>query len=188
MPIKKVLIYPDPILLAKSDPVEDVHSDEVKKICQDLTDTFIYFDEEVSPSVGLAAPQIGYNKRILMVDIPKEHYDGQGTDGRLILINPEIKVVGEECFTWDEACLSVPEESGPVTRDKHIVVNYLDVNGNPQQLDFNGSASGVIQHEADHLDGILWVHYQGKLKQKLVTKRMAKLRKVLDPDDGPYGV
>lgn len=186
MSIKKVLIWPDATLLKKSTPVDDVHSAETKQICQDLTDTFVYFDEDVGKSVGLAAPQIGYNKRILIIDIPKEHYDGEGTDGRTILINPEIKVIGDECFTWDEACLSVPDESGPVTRDAHIIVDYLDVDGNPQQLDYNGSASGVIQHEADHLEGILWVHYQGKLKQKLVTKRMAKLRKVLDPDESPY--
>lgn len=183
MAVRKVLIWPDPELRKKAEPVTDVHSKETKQIIRDLHDTATYFDENINGTAGLAAPQIGYLKQIMLVNIDEKNY-GYGTNGPKIFINPKFTLKEKE-FTWDEACLSVPDEYGPVTRAEHIVMEYLDVDGKKQSLETEGWASGVFQHEQDHLEGILWVDYQGRLKQKMVTKRMNKLRLSLD-DDGPY--
>jgi len=184
MSVKKILVWPNPILSQKSEPADSFDSKETKQIIRDLLDTAAYADENISGTAGLAAPQIGYLKKIMLVQIDKKHY-GFGTNGPMILINPDI-TLREGSFTWDEACLSIPDEYGPVTRYDHIEIKFTNIDGKPEELELFNEAAGVFQHEYDHLVGKLWIDYQGKLKQNMVRKRMKKLKSILDPDHAPY--
>lgn len=170
MPAKEILIWPDPTLAQRSEPVSVV-DDSIKALVQDLLDTMVHEGD----SAGLAAPQIGILKRVFIADIPKEHNDGNGTPGPLALINPEF-VLKEGHIEWNEACMSIPGENGRVQRSSRVVVNYLDLEGKPQQIEGFDYLAVCLQHEFDHLEGRLWIDYQGPIKQKLVRKKMLKLK------------
>jgi peptide deformylase len=171
MGAKEILIWPDPILLKVSEPVESI-DDEIRALAQDLIDTMVYEGN----AAGLAAPQIGVLKRVFIADIPREHNDGNGTDGPQAFINPEF-VLKEGVLEWDESCLSIPNEYGPVKRSSRVIMKYLDLDGKEQEIEGFDYLAGCLQHEFDHLDGKLWIDYQGPIKKNLVKKRMLKLKK-----------
>lgn len=171
MSAKPLLIWPDPRLLKISAPVEKVDA-EVHALVGDLITTII----ETGETAGLAAPQIGVNLRVFVVDIPPEHNEGNGTNGPEAFINPEI-VLKEGSFTWEEGCLSIPGERGSVTRAQRVVMKYLDLDGNPQEREAFDYLGGCFQHELDHLNGKLWIDYQGPLKRAFVRKKMLKLQR-----------
>src|SRR5688572_33002597 len=141
MGAKEILIWPDPVLSKVSEPVESV-DDDIRKLVQDLMETMVYEGN----AAGLAAPQIGVLKRVFIADIPKDQNDGNGTDGPQAFINPEI-ILKEGVLDWDEACLSIPGEFGPVKRANHVIMNYLDVNGQAQQIEGFDYLAGCLQHE-----------------------------------------
>ncbi|MES2503464.1 MAG: peptide deformylase [Myxococcota bacterium] len=170
MTARRIRIWPDPELLQISKPVEKV-DESIKALVQDMIDTM----EEIGNSAGLAAPQIGVPLRIFMADIPPEHNDGNGTNGAEAFINPEF-IFREGEFTWEEGCLSIPGERGKVKRSYRVVMRYLDINGVQQEREAFDYLSGCFQHEADHLDGKLWIDYQSSLKKDMVRKKMLKLQ------------
>lgn len=173
MSAKEILIWPDPILTKISEPVE--HFDEsVKQLAQDLIDTMVYEGN----AAGLAAPQIGVSKRLFIADIPSDQNDGNGTDGPQAFVNP-VFVLKEGVMSWDEACLSVPNEYGPVKRASRVIMKYQDLNGEHREVEGFEYLAGCLQHEFDHLEGKLWIDYQGPIKRNLVKKRMIKLKNAI---------
>jgi peptide deformylase len=170
MTVRNLLIWPDPKLTQVSQRVETFDA-SLKALVQDMIDTM----EDVGNSAGLAAPQIGVPIRLFMANIPPEHNDGNGTDGHEVFINPEF-ILKEGQFEWEEGCLSLPGERGKVKRAYRVIMRYQDLEGTIHEREAFDYLSGCFQHEADHLDGKLWIDYQSSLKKDLVRKKMQKLR------------
>jgi peptide deformylase len=175
MALRDILIWPDPRLLKSSKPVE-VIDDEIKTLVRDMFETMYDAD-----GVGLAAPQVGVHKRVVVVDI--RAYDSDDLDGTnetpsgeapIVLINPEFSNK-EGALQWEEGCLSVPGETGLVTRAAKCTVRYLDLDGKPQVIEAEGLKAVALQHECDHLDGKLFVDYLSVLKRGVIKKKMLKL-------------
>ena len=170
MPLLDILTYPNPRLANKSTPVEEV-TDEIRQLVSDMLDTMYDAD-----GVGLAAPQVGILKRIIVVDCASR-YDEEGneTDERdpHALINPVI-TQKEGKIVWEEGCLSVPEYTDEVERAAKVTLEALDPDGNEIEIEAEGLFSVCLQHEIDHLDGILFVDRLSRLKQSVVKKRLKK--------------
>ncbi len=171
MAAKEVLIWPDANLSKTSIAIE-VIDESVHALVADLIATMEY----EGSSAGLAAPQIGIHKRLFIVDIPPQDNNGNGTNGPEAFINPEF-ILKEGRLHWEEGCMSIPHERGWVTRSSRVIMRYLDLNGVQQEREAFDYLAGCFQHEADHLDGKLWVDYQSPLKRNLVRKKMLKLKK-----------
>lgn len=137
----------NPILRQKSTPIDSIDK-SVKKLAKDMLETM-----NANNGLGIAAPQVGLNKRMFITTI------NMGTDheGLITMINPEFEFLNDEEETGEEGCLSLPELYKPVTRHKYIRVKYQDLKGNNHMLDLSGLNARVIQHETDHLDGILFI-------------------------------
>lgn len=175
MSVRDILIWPDPELLKVSAPVTAI-DDGVRALVKDLFDTMYDAD-----GVGLAAPQLGVHRRVVVVDIrayEREH-DGEqvtipASEAPLVLINPSFtRLEGE--LEWEEGCLSVPGETGLVTRAARCTVRFLDLEGSEQTLDAEGLKAVALQHECDHLEGKLFVDYLSRLKRNVIRKKMLKL-------------
>jgi peptide deformylase len=185
MAIRDILIWPDPRLLKPSKSVvlqaDGSVPDEVKTLVKDMFDTMYDAD-----GVGLAAPQVGVHQRVVVVDI--RAYDaadadadstGQRTEtpsgeAPVVLINPVFSAKSGT-LEWDEGCLSVPGETGLVTRSATCRVDYIDLDGKPQVIEASGLKSVALQHECDHLDGKLFVDYLSTLKRGVIKRKMLKL-------------
>ena len=166
---RTILIWPDPELLKESAPVTDIN-DDVRQLAEDLLETMYEAD-----GVGLAAPQIGVHLRLVVVDIKGQEDDQPSGEKPMVIINPEfIEKSGE--LTWEEGCLSVPGETGKVTRSAQIKMKYTDLDGQEHIIEAEGLKAVALQHECDHLDGKLFVDYLGRLKKNIIRKRMLKLR------------
>ncbi len=168
MALRKILLHPDPRLKKKCEPVTQV-DDETRILMQDMLETM--YD---APGIGLAASQIGVMKRVLVMDIVK---DEDGEPEPYLMANPEITWASEELSTYEEGCLSIPEEFADVKRPERVKVSYLDENGIPQELDCDGLLATCVQHEIDHLDGKLFIDYLGPVKRSMITGRMKKRKK-----------
>ena len=162
----KICEYPNPILKKKAQTV-DVVDDDVRAFLNDMVDTMDGI------GVGLAAPQVGVSKRILVID-GDAAVEGLGY---LFMVNPLIVKASEEFQLCEEACLSVPGQSSEVERYERIVVSYLDYDGNRQEIDAEGYLAVIIQHEMDHLDGILYIDRISRLKRQMLLKKLDKFRK-----------
>ncbi len=171
MTAKEVLIWPDPNLSKTSMPIEEV-DESIRALASELIATMEYEGN----SAGIAAPQIGIHKRIFIAHIPPSDNNGNGTNGPEAFINPEF-ILKEGDLHWEEGCLSIPGERGWVTRSSRVIMRYLDLNGEQQEKEAFDYLAGCFQHEADHLDGKLWIDYQSPLKRNLVRKKMLKLKK-----------
>ena len=160
----KIHIYPDPILRAHAEPVENINED-----IQDLVDNMIETMCSTPTSIGLAANQVGELKRIIVFDL------NPGEEGRkpAALINPEI-VIGEGETNNEEACLSLIDFSAPITRNAQVKVRGVDRHGNPMDIEAEGLKAICLQHEIDHLDGTLIIDYISSLKRALYKKRLKK--------------
>lgn len=165
MAVKEILRYPDPLLKMVCSPIEalDAQTDEQ---LQDLIDTMV----ESGHSVGVAAPQIGVTRRAVVVDVSKSKLGRDNNHGLLVMVNPEIlEREGEE--TMREGCMSVPDYTGNVTRAQSILVQFLDRNGRDQVIRASGFEAVAIQHELDHLDGMLFLDRVSNLKTDVFRRK-----------------
>ena len=165
---RTILIHPDPRLKKVSAPVPDL-SDDLRRLADDMLETM--YD---APGIGLAAPQVGINARLIVLDCVKGDKE---TPRPLIMFNPEIVASSDESSTYEEGCLSIPEQYGDVTRPAEVTVRWIDRNGNEQQEDFADLWATCVQHEVDHLDGKLFIDYLTPLRRQLITRRIQKLRR-----------
>ena len=170
MTIRKILVEPDPFLRRKSKKVEKV-DDDVRSLMNDMLETM--YD---APGIGLAAIQIGVPKRIIVIDLAKQNEKKQP----LYFVNPEIITKSEIDLTYEEGCLSVPGQFAEIDRPDRCKIKYLDYDGKEQILNAQGLLATCIQHEIDHLEGILFIDYLSKLKRSMITKKLSKQKKELE--------
>jgi peptide deformylase len=170
MTIRPILTAPDPRLKAVSEPVAEV-DDEMKKLADDLLETMYAAD-----GIGLAAVQVGVPKRMLVMDIAQ----AQGKREPMVFINPKIVWASEENVTTEEGCLSVPEIWDDVERPAKIRAEYQDRDGNAQTLEADGLLACCLQHEMDHLDGVLFLDHLSKLKRSIALRKLAKAKRLKD--------
>ena len=179
MTCRRILTYPNSSLAKKALHVsEDEFGAGVRSIAQDLIDTL-----EVKGGVGLAAPQVGISKRVAIIKTDVEGwYNFENptpcdlNKSYLVMVNPTLKPYGDE-IRWQEACLSVPGYSGTVTRSEGLSVEYFDVDGNKHHFDAPWPASGAIQHECDHLEGILYLRRLNWYSRQAIEKKIKKKMK-----------
>jgi peptide deformylase len=164
MPVKPILTEPNKILRQISKPVESV-GDEERRLMDDMLDTMYE-----APGIGLAAIQIGVPKRIIVMDISRNEDKKEPR----YFVNPEIKNKNNETSKYEEGCLSVPDQFAEIERPNECLVEYLDYNGRKQLLKADGLLATCIQHEMDHLEGILFIDYLSKLKKSMIIKKLSK--------------
>ena len=170
MAIKKILTEPDPFLRQKSKKVEKV-DDAIRSLMDDMLETM--YD---APGIGLAAIQIGVPKRIIVIDLAKD----SEAKKPMYFINPEIISKSNKDATYEEGCLSVPNQFAEIDRPEKCHIKLLDYNGKEQSLDAKGLLATCIQHEMDHLEGILFIDYLSKLKKGMIIKKLSKQKKSIE--------
>ena len=166
MSVKKILTEPNILLRQVSEPVEKVGEEE-RKLMDDMIETMY-----AAPGIGLAAIQIGVPKRIIVMDISKN----EGEKKPMFFVNPVIKNKNSEKATYEEGCLSVPGQFAEVERPDKCHIKYIDYYGQAQELKAEGMLATCIQHEMDHLEGILFIDYLSKLKKSMIIKKLSKLK------------
>ena len=166
MTIRKILTEPNKLLRQISKPVDKVR-DEERKLMDDMLD--IMYE---APGIGLAAIQIGIPKRIIVMDISRDENKKEPR----YFVNPVIKNINEEKSIYEEGCLSVPDQFAEIERPNSCEVEYLDYHGNKQLLKAEGLLATCIQHEIDHLEGILFIDYLSKLKKSMIIKKLSKIK------------
>ena len=164
MAVKKILTEPNKILRQISEPVEKV-GDEERELMRDMLETMYS-----AKGIGLAAIQIGIPKRIIVMDLSKE----KNKKLPMYFVNPVITEKNNEKKTYEEGCLSVPNQFAEIDRPNKCKVEYLDFDGNKQSLQAEGLLATCIQHEIDHLEGILFIDYLSKLKKEMIIKKLSK--------------
>ena len=169
-----VLTAPDPRLKVKAKPVTKVDKD-VRKLMDDMLETMY-----LAPGIGLAAPQVGVAKRVIVLDIAGKDED----PAPLKMANPQIIWKSEETVTYEEGCLSVPEHYADVKRPSKIRVRYIDHENEIRELDAEGLLATCIQHEMDHLEGVLFIDKISALKRGMILRKLAKARKA-EPEPVP---
>ncbi|MDQ0317373.1 peptide deformylase [Amorphus orientalis] len=161
---RPILVIPDPVLRKVAEPVAAV-DDDVRALVDDMLETMY-----AAPGIGLAAPQIGVLERIVVLDVAGDEEE----KAPMALINPEITWQSEETRVHQEGCLSIPEYYEEVERPAEVTVRYLDRDGAAQEITADGILATCIQHEIDHLNGVLFIDYLSRLKRDRVTKKFAK--------------
>ena len=167
MAILPILVAPHPVLKKVAEPVETV-DDEIRQILDDMVETM--YD---APGIGLAAPQVGISKRMLVVDVSGRDEDPQP----MKIINPEILTESDELSSYDEGCLSFPEQFAEVKRPAVVTLRYLDENGTQHEIQADGLLATCVQHEIDHLDGIVFVDHISSLKRGMIMRKLQKWKK-----------
>ena len=170
MAIKKIVTVPDSILRKKSLVVEKVDK-EIKNLMDDMLETMYK-----APGIGLAAVQIGIPKRIVVIDISKD----ENKKDPIYFVNPELTWQSKEIATYEEGCLSIPDQFAKIDRPEKFTVKFLDYNGNTKEMKAEGLLATCIQHEIDHLNGILFIDYLSKLKKDIIIKKLSKNKKELE--------
>ena len=168
MSLRDILTLPDPLLRKTSKPVPGVDK-ATRKLFDDMLETM--YD---APGIGLAAIQIGVSQRLIVMDLSKDGEERQP----LFMANPEILSASEALSDYEEGCLSIPEFYEMVARPAGVTVRYLDRQGEAQQLAASGVLATCIQHEIDHLNGVLFIDYISKLKRDRVVKKFVKAQKL----------
>tara|TARA_B100000902_G_scaffold200354_1_gene190943 strand:+ start:22741 stop:23259 length:519 start_codon:yes stop_codon:yes gene_type:complete len=166
MAVKSILTEPNKILRQISKPVELVGKDE-QKLMDDMLDTMY-----AANGIGLAAIQIGVPKRIIVMDI----YRDDKKKEPIFFVNPVIKNKNSEKSTYEEGCLSVPNQFAEIDRPSSCLVEFLDYKGKKKSLNASGLLATCIQHEMDHLEGILFIDYLSKLKKTMILKKLSKAK------------
>ena len=164
---RDILILPDTRLRLKSEPVAAVDA-ELRALIDDMLETM--YD---APGIGLAAIQIGVPRRVITMDLAKK----DEPPNPLVFINAEVTWASEEKSTYEEGCLSIPEYYEEVVRPKAVKVKYLDRDGNAQEIEADGLLATCLQHEIDHINGILFIDHISKLKRDMVMKKFKKAQK-----------
>ena len=164
---RKIVIEPDPILRKKSEILEKV-DDDLRKLLDDMLETMYS-----APGIGLAAVQVGILKRLIVIDVSKE----KDKKNPLFLINPEIISKSENTSTHEEGCLSLPGHFAEIERPAECHIKYINYEGKEKEIKASGLLSTCIQHEVDHLNGVLFIDYLSKLKKDMIIKKLAKHKK-----------
>ncbi len=170
MAIRKILTEPDPFLRQKSTVVDEVNN-QVRYLMDDMLETMYH-----APGIGLAAIQVGVPKRIIVIDLSK---DGEKKKP-LYFVNPKILTKSKKDASYEEGCLSVPNQFAEISRPDTCKINFLDYEGNEKTLEAEGLLATCIQHEMDHLEGILFIDYLSKLKKNMIIKKLSKQKKSLE--------
>jgi peptide deformylase len=168
MALRPILVAPDPRLKQKSKPVEGPVTDAHRTLMDDMLETM--YD---APGIGLAAIQIGEPLRIIVMDLARD----EEPKAPRYFVNPEILWKSEELFTYEEGCLSVPDIYDDVERPKHVKLRYLDYNGKLIEEDAEGLYAVCIQHEMDHLEGVLFIDHLSRLKREKALSKLKKAKK-----------
>ena len=172
MAIRPIIEVPDPLLRQKSTPVETV-DDDIRTLIADMFETMYE-----APGIGLAAIQVGVPKRILVIDLQEPAEEGgEPVKDPRVFINPEILDSSDQEVPYTEGCLSVPDQYAEVDRPDRIRARWLDENGEQHEADIEGLLATCLQHEMDHLEGILFIDHLSRLKREMILKKLAKLRK-----------
>lgn len=167
---RKIIIEPDTILRKKSETLEKVNN-ELKSLMDDMLETMY-----AAPGIGLAAVQVGILKRLIVIDISKD----KEKKNPLFLINPEIVSKSNKTSIYEEGCLSLPGYFAEIERPAECKIEYLDYEGKKSEMDANGLLATCIQHEVDHLNGVLFIDYLSKLKKDMIVKKLVKHKKELN--------
>ena len=170
MAIRKILTEPDPFLRQKSVHVEEVN-DEIRFLMDDMIESMYE-----APGIGLAAIQIGVPKRVIVIDLSKN----DEKKNPMYFVNPELITKSNKDASYEEGCLSVPNQFAEISRPDTCKIKYLDYNGNQKILEAKGLLATCIQHEMDHLEGILFIDYLSKLKKSMIIKKLSKQKKTLE--------
>ncbi len=165
-----ILIAPDPALKMISKPVVAV-DDDLRKLMDDMLETMY-----AAPGIGLAAVQVGVPKRVIVMDLSQK----DEPKAPLYFVNPEITSASEELMVREEGCLSLPEYYEDVERASNVKVKYLDYDGNSQEIKCDELLSTCIQHEMDHLEGILFVDHLSNLKRRMILKKLQKSKRLIE--------
>ncbi|WP_176086617.1 peptide deformylase [Martelella sp. HB161492] len=165
MTTKPMIILPDPILRKVSAPVERV-DDELKKLAGDMLETMYE-----APGIGLAAIQVGVPRRMLVLDVSKD----ENKKEPMVFINPSILSMSDDRSVYEEGCLSIPDFFAEVERPAMVTVRYTDLDGKEQQVEADGLLATCLQHEMDHLDGVLFIDYLSRLKRDRVIRKFTKV-------------
>ena len=168
--LRKILTEPDPILRKKCEPLEKVDID-TKKLMDDMLETMY-----AAPGIGLAAVQVGILKRLVVIDISK----GEEKKQPIFLINPQIIHRSKKTSVYEEGCLSLPGQFAEIERPAECTIKYIDYNGKEKDLKADGLLATCIQHEVDHLNGILFIDYLSKLKKDMIIKKLVKQKKGIE--------
>lgn len=168
MSLRNILIHPDPRLKKICEPVAHITPD-IETLAADMLATM--YD---APGVGLAAPQIGILQRICVLDCTK---DPEAERQPIVMINPVITWSSEALNTYEEGCLSIPDQYAEVTRPAEVRVSWLGLDGKTVEREFDGLWATCAQHEIDHLDGKLFIDYLSMMKRQMITRRMTKLKR-----------
>jgi peptide deformylase len=172
MALLPIVEVPDPRLRKISSPVETV-DDEVRKLVADMFETMY-----AAPGIGLAAIQVGVPKRILVIDLNEpEEEGGKPVSDPRVFINPEILEHSDQDVPYTEGCLSVPDQYAEVDRPDRIRARWLDLDGKVREEEISGLLATCLQHEMDHLEGILFIDHLSRLKREMILKKLAKQRK-----------
>ena len=170
MALRQILIEPNKILREKSLYVENVDKD-IQILMDDMLETMY-----AAPGIGLAAIQVGIPKRVIVLDIKQK----EGQKNPICLVNPEIIEKSKNNSTYEEGCLSVPGQFAEIDRPDKCHVKYLDYYGEKKEIKAEGMLATCIQHEMDHLEGILFIDYLSKLKKTMIIKKLSKQKKTLE--------
>ena len=180
MALRQILTEPNKILRQKSSLVEKVDED-LQKLMDDMLETMY-----AAPGIGLAAIQVGVPKRVIVLDIGWRDKSESQNDKReerrnpMYFVNPEIIEKSLNNSTYEEGCLSVPGQFAEINRPDKCHVKYLDYYGQPKEIKAEGMLATCIQHEMDHLEGILFIDYLSKLKQSMIIKKLSKQKKAIE--------
>ena len=159
-----IRIAPDPVLKTRARPIADTDATQVRDLVPRMLATMYR-----APGIGLAAPQVGVGLRLAIIDLMP---DDKPTP--IVLINPEVLAASEELATREEGCLSLPGQYADVTRPARVKVRYLDPTGARKEIEADGLLAACLQHEIDHLDGVLFVDHLSGLKRNMILRRLAK--------------
>jgi peptide deformylase len=173
MAILPILCIPDPVLRETSAPVESI-TPEISKLIADMFETM--YD---APGIGLAAVQVGHPIRLLVIDLqePADDEEGKPVRDPRVFINPEILSASDTLVPYNEGCLSIPEQYAEVMRPDRVTARWMDETGATREEAIDGLLAVCLQHEIDHLNGVLFIDHLSKLKRDMVLKKLAKARK-----------
>ncbi len=168
MSLLQILQAPHPGLKRVAQPVAEV-TGELRTLMDDMLETMYH-----APGIGLAAPQVGIDRRIVVVDVSRE----EGSRSPLRLINPELIWTSDDSVPMEEGCLSLPEQFAEVKRPSAVRLRFLDETGAPKEIEADGMLARCLQHEVDHLDGILFIDHLSALRRNMILRKLEKARRV----------